>query len=201
VTITARETLSDAQLHLFKLEGDTITHLHRIEAQQGLGPIEQGFSPRISPDGTIAIVLHDFGDGGQGSLDDVLIVDLTLDTPAVTERLHQVGDGLESLAIHPSGRFAVISCLTKGPDVVTTSHLAIVDLTTRPARVLNHIPFDPVPEGIEFTAEGDQLFVQATLSNHIVVFDVEDMNVRRSPFVLCTGHAPSAMALSSRFGE
>ena len=199
VTVTARKALSDAQLHLFTIEGDTITHLHPVGSPEGFGPIEQGFSPRISPDGSTAIVLHDFGDGGQGSQDDVLIVDLTMEKAVVTERLRQVGDGLESLAFHPSGRFAVICCLTKGPDVVTTSHLATVDLTTRPRRVLNYLPIDPVPEGIEFTADGHQLFVQATLANHIVVFDVEDMSLRRSPFVLCTGHAPSAMALSGRF--
>jgi sugar lactone lactonase YvrE len=74
-----------------------------------------------------------------------------------------------------------------------------VDLTTHPARLLNHIPVDAVPEGIEFTADGSQLFVQTTLANHIMVFDVDGMNLRRSPFVLCTEHAPSALAISPRF--
>ncbi len=199
VTVTAQETLSDTQLHWFKLDGDSITHLCRIEAGEGVGAIERGFSPRISPDGNTALVLHDYGIGGKGTLDDVLIVDLSAERPVVTQRIRQVGDGLESLAFHPSGRFAVVCCLDKGPDIMMASHLATVDLTAHPARVLNHIPVDAVPEGIEFTADGSKLFVQTTLANHIMVFDVDGMNLHRSPFVLCTGHAPSALAISPRF--
>jgi hypothetical protein len=199
VTVTAQETLSDTQLHWFRLDGDSITHLCRIEAGEGVGAIERGFSPRISPDGNTALVLHDYGIGGKGTLDDVLIVDLSAERPVVTQRIRQVGDGLESLAFHPSGRFAVVCCLDKGPDIMMASHLATVDLTAHPARVLNHIPVDAVPEGIEFTADGSKLFVQTTLANHIMVFDVDGMNLHRSPFVLCTGHAPSALAISPRF--
>ena len=63
------------------------------------------------------------------------VVDLTLERPIVTQRLRQVGDGLESLAFHPSGRFAVVTCLDKGPDVLVASHLATVDLTCAPGAV------------------------------------------------------------------
>jgi hypothetical protein len=200
---STHESISNAQVHLFGLQGDAITYLHCVEAAEGMGVIEQGFSPRISPDGRSALVLHDFGVGGKGTLDDVLLVDLTLAKPEVTQRLPQVGDGLESLAFHPSGRFAVICCLNKGANITTTSHLATVELTSRPLRVLNYLPIDPVPEGIEFTADGKQLFVQAALANHIVVFDVDAdaMLLQRSPFVLHTGHAPSAMSISPRFQQ
>jgi DNA-binding beta-propeller fold protein YncE len=199
VTVKTQETISDAQLHVFNLDGDRITHLCQIEAGVDTGPIERGFSPRISPDGSMALVLHDFGIGGKGTLDDVLVVDLSLDRPVVTQRVRQVGDGLESLAFHPSGRFAVVCCLDKGPDVAMASHLATLDLTTHPVRLLSHIPIEPVPEGIEFTPDGSKLFVQTTLANQIVVFDVDGMNLRRSPLVLCTGHAPSALGISPRF--
>ncbi len=125
----------------------------------------------------------------------MLIADLEREVPAITERVCQVADGLESLAFHPSGRFAVISCLEKGADVVATSHLAVIDLTTRPARLLSHIPIEPIPEGIEFTPDGSKLFVGATLANHIAVFDVDGFTLRRSPFVLPTGFAPAALAI------
>ena len=71
-------------------------------------------------------------------------------TVPLTQRLAHVGDGLESLAFHPTGKFAVISCLDKGPDVATTSHLATMDLTSRPVRLLDHIhvfPQDGAPSG------------------------------------------------------
>jgi DNA-binding beta-propeller fold protein YncE len=177
------------------LSGDRITHLHRINGVDGAGPVERLFSPRISPDGTRAIVLHDWGIGGKGTRDDVLIVDLDRNPPAITERVCQVADGLESLAFHPSGRFAVISCLEKGSDAITTSHLAVIDVTTRPARLLSYIPIEPFPEGIEFTPDGSKLFVGTTLANHIVVFDVDGFALLRSPFVLPTGYAPASLAI------
>ncbi|MHB0960017.1 MAG: hypothetical protein ACYC0X_20235 [Pirellulaceae bacterium] len=192
---TNGEPHSNPELHLFSLSGDRIAHLHRIEAVDGVGPVERLFSPRISPDGTRAIALQDWGMGGKGTRDDVLIIDLDRDRPAITERICQVADGLESLAIHPSGRFAVISCLEKGGDVMVTSHLAVIDLSIRPSRLLSHIPIEPVPEGIEFTPDGSKLFVGATLANHIVVFDVDGFALRRSPFVLPTGWAPSSLAI------
>jgi hypothetical protein len=171
--------ITDLQLHLFKLKGNAITHLQRVEAAEGLGPLEQLFSPRISPDGKKAIVLHDLGEGGKGTLDDVLIVDLDRDVAAVTERIPQVADGLESLAFHPSGRFAVVCCLEGGLDATTVSHLAVIDLTSHPARLLSYTPIELIPEGIEFTADGSRLFVGSTAAQHLAVFDVEGSTLKR----------------------
>ena len=192
---------ANAELHLFGLEGNEIKHLRRIKGTKQVGPIDRLFSPRISPDGTRAIVLNDCGIGGKGTLDDVLMVDLDRERPAVTERLQQIGDGLESVAFHPDGHLAVISCLEFTATLDTTSHLALVDLTTKPVRLLGHIPVDPVPEGIEFSADGSKLFVQATLANHIAVFEVEGFRLRRSPFVIRTGHAPASLAIARRYGH
>ncbi len=201
VTVEGENDTAEAQLHLCEIDRDTISYLHCIEAEEGLGPIRRGFSPRISPDGNIALVPHSFGIGGKGTLEDLLIVDLTLDRPKVIQRLRQVADGIESLAFDPNGRFAVISCLGTGMDISTTSHLATIDLTTRPVRVLSYIPVEPVPEGIEFTEDGSQLFVQTTFTNQIVVFDVKGMTLRRSPYVLLTGYGPAAMAIAPRLKQ
>jgi pimeloyl-ACP methyl ester carboxylesterase len=190
--------MTNLQLHLFSLKGDTITHLQRIEATATTGPIQRLFSPRFLPDGKRAIVLHDMGEGGKGTLDDVLIVDLSGDTAAVTERVSQIADGLENVAVHPSGDFAVVCCLEGGLDVTSVSHLAVIDLTTRPARVLSYTPIELIPEGMEFTADGSQLFVGSTTAQHIAVFDVDGFTLRRSPFVLRTGHGPAALAIGTR---
>ena len=85
VTMDSTREITNLQLHLFKLEGDRIAYLQRIEAAEGIGPIERLFSPRVSPDGKKALVLHDLGNGGKGTLDDVLIVDLDRDVASVTE--------------------------------------------------------------------------------------------------------------------
>jgi DNA-binding beta-propeller fold protein YncE len=156
--------------------------------------IDGPFSPRISPDGKRALVLNSLG-LSDGKLDDVLVLDLTGDV-RISQRISQVADGLESLAIHPSGEFAVVSCLDAyGPSV--TSHLAVIDLKGDEARVLHHLPIERIPEGIEFTPDGRRLFVGATLANHIVVFDVRGTDLIRSPYVLTTGWGPSALALTT----
>lgn len=81
----------------------------------------------------------------------------------------------------------------------TYSHLAVIDLTSGPARLLYHINVEGVPEGIKFTPDGSQLFVQCTSANHIAVFDVDELALKRSPFVIRTGHGPASMALGRRF--
>ena len=45
VTVEGESETAEAQLHLFKIERDTISHLHRIEAGEGLGPVKRLFSP------------------------------------------------------------------------------------------------------------------------------------------------------------
>jgi DNA-binding beta-propeller fold protein YncE len=200
VTVKFNGWFSNPQLHLFSLQGTEIKHLQRIEALKGLAPMDRLFSPRISPDGKRAIVLQDWGTASKGTLDDVLIVDLDRKTPAVTECVRQVGDGLESLAIHPSGRFAVVSCLERTLEVVMPSRLAVIDLTARPARLLSHIPIETSPEGIDFTPDGKRLFVGTTGASQIAVFDVEGFELRRSPFVLPTGQSHAALAIWAEKG-
>jgi len=189
--------------HLFSLSRGKITYLHEIGIQAGLPAQFSGaFSPRFSPDGKRVLILNGSGWGGKGSLDDVLSVDMNADPPRVTEVIPQVGDGLESLAFHPSGQFAVISCLENIALVnalTSYSHLAVLDLTTTPARLLYHLPVESVPEGIEFTPDGAKLFVGLTDANRVAVFDVEGFRLKRSPFVIRVGHGPAALALGPRY--
>jgi hypothetical protein len=92
---------------------------------------------------------------------------------------------------------AVIACLEDVPWLAGSnySHLAVIDLTSKPARLLYDVNVESFPEGIEFTPDGSQLFVQLTSANHIAVFDIEGFMLKRSPFVIRVGHGPSSMAL------
>jgi hypothetical protein len=118
-----------------------------------------------------------------------------MDSGRIIERIAQVGDGLESVAIHPSGDFAVISCLDAMPWSVT-SHLAVVSLTGPSAQHLYSLPVEALPEGIEFSRDGEQLFLGSTVANHISVYAVDGMRLTRSPFVLPTGDGHSALAIN-----
>jgi DNA-binding beta-propeller fold protein YncE len=126
-------------------------------------------------------------------LDDVLVVDMASNT--VTALIPQVSDGLESLAIHPSSTFAVIACLNAMP-WSTTSHLAVISLAGEAPTLLSTMPVEPLPEGIEFSMDGEQLFVGSTLANQIAVYDVRGMKLIPSPFVLPVGEGHAALGIS-----
>ena len=55
---------------------------------------------------------------------------------------------------------------------------------------------EPIPEGIEFSKDGSQLFLGSTLANHISVYSVEDMNLILQPFVLGIGEGHAALGIS-----
>lgn len=181
-----------AQLGIFRFrinEDNTISLVDEITSTRF--KIDGPFAPRISPNGTHALVLNSLGTS-DGKLDDVLLIDLS--NNCVSASVRQVGDGLESLAFHPSGQFAVVSCLNL-IEPMNTSHLAVIDLKDNQASILYHLPIERIPEGIEFAADGTMLFVGSTFANHITVFEVQGIQLARNPNILPTGHGPSAMGI------
>lgn len=197
----APDTHEITGVRVFSFEDGTIRDEGEVKVRPGLPAFDQPFSLRWAPDGRRVVVPNGGGISAKGKLDDVLIIDMTLSPPLVTEAIAQVADGIESLAIHPDGKFAVLSCLDDAPGDVTTgfSHLAVVDLTSHPPQLLYELPVESFPEGIAFTPDGTQLFVQLTTAHRIVVFDVAGFALNRSPFVIRVGHGPSAMGISRRF--
>ncbi len=189
-------------IHAFKYSGDEIRYVGEIRVQPGArAKIDQPFAPRISPDGKRALTLNGWGIPGKGTLDAVLSIDLTLDKPMVTEVVPQVGDGLESLTFHPTGEMAVVACLDYDSvlGVGGTASLGVLDLTISPARLLYHTPVESPPQGIEFTPEGDKLFVGLSSSNRIIAFDVDGFVLKRLPFFIKTGHGHASMAIAPRY--
>lgn len=190
-----------SRVHSFRYAEGKIEHLGEVKVRQGLPPFRAPFSPRFSPDGSRALVLNGGGIPTKGKLDDLLSIDMRSDPPTVSEAIVQLADGMEGVAFHPSGRMAVVACLEDSAAKIGAyySHLAVIDLTAKPMRLLYELNIEPLPEGIEFTPDGSQLFVQSTAANHISVFDVDGFLLTRSPFVIRTGHAPAAMGLAPRF--
>jgi hypothetical protein len=191
-------------VHLFSYRDGTVAYQGEVKIRAGLPDWDGPFASRFTPDGRRLIIPNGFGGPSKGRLDPVFIANLALDPPAVTEVIPQVADGMEGVAVHPGGRFAVLGCLDDSPRAAVhqaTSHLAVVDLTSSPARLLYHLPVESLPEGIEFTPDGTQLFVGLTYAHHIAAFDVDGFLLKRSPFVLRVGHGPSSMAIGPRFGK
>lgn len=189
-------------VHVFSYRDGTVEYQSEVQIPAGQPDWDGPFAFRFTPDGRRLVIPNGFGSPSKGKLDPVFIADLAQDPPTVTEVIPQVADGIESVAIHPSGKFAVLSCLDDSPRATVhqaSSHLAVVDLTSKPARLLYHLPVESLPEGIEFTPDGEQLFVGLTYAHRIAVYDLDGFMLKRSPFVIRVGHGPSSMALGARF--
>jgi hypothetical protein len=96
---------------------------------------------------------------------------------------------------------AVLSCLEDSPRQVhqAYSHLAVIDLTIMPARLLYLLDIESLPEGMEFSPDGTQLIVGLTYAHRIAVFDVDGLRLKRSPYVMRVVHGPCSMAIGPRF--
>lgn len=189
-------------VHLLSYRDGEIRYESELKIQPGLPDWDGPFACRFTRDGRRVIIPNGWHNGSRGALAPVFIADLTLPAPAVTEVIPQVADGIEGVAVHPSDRFAVLSCLEDSPRLVhqAYSHLAVIDLSSKPARLLYHLDVESLPEGMEFAPDGSQLFVGLTYAHRIAVFDIDGFRLRRSPFVLRVGHGPCAMAIGPRFG-
>ena len=195
IIVTAADRLdysTPVAMHLFELSNNSIQHVTEIGIQQNIGKIDQPFAPRFSPDGKRILVLNGLGIAAKPPLDDVLNIDMTTMPPKVTEVITNVAQGLESLAFHPSGQFAVVTCID-GPYI---GHLAVIDLTSSPMRILNYLPIEFVPQGIEFSPDGTMLFVQSTTASHINVYTIDGLHLNKSPYVLRTGEGPASMTVN-----
>ena len=190
-------------VHVFSYREGEVRYSAEVKTTPGESDWDGPFACRFTRDGRRLIIPNGGHAGSKGTLSPVFLADMTVDPPAVTEVVPQVADGIEGVAVHPSGKFAVLSCLDDYPLVVTQaySHLAVIDLTSKPARLLYHLDVESFPEGMEFSPDGTQLFVGLTYAHRLAVYDVDGFRLRRKPLVLRVGHGPVSMAIGPRFAK
>lgn len=191
----------ELKVHVLSYRDGTIAYESDVKIQQGLPNWDGPYACRFTRDGRRVIIPNGWHTPSKGVLASVLIADLTLETPTVTEVIPEVGDGIEGVAVHPGGKLAVVSCLDDSPRLVhqAYSHLGVIDLSSKPARLLYHLDVESIPEGMEFSPDGSQLFVGLTYAHRIAVYGVDGFRLNRSPFVIRVGHGPCAMAIGPRF--
>lgn len=181
-----------AAIHLYSLGLETVTHLSEVGVLPGIDThlLPDSYILRVSLDGRMALVCQR-SMGGAGTLCDVPVVDLTKNPPVINSVIKQVGDGVESFAFHPNGKMAVVTCLTK-----FNNSIAVLDIQSSPSRVLYYLDTGGCAQGIEFTPDGDKLFVGSTFTNRIEVFDVVgDFALRKDPRFLKTGHGHCSLTI------
>ena len=183
-------------VHWYSIEGNRIRHLSEVTIQPGL-PTEFLSSThilRISPDGTTALICQRAAPDAK-DLSDILVADLTMKTPAINGVIQQVADGVESFAFHPNGEMAVATGLSADSNCI-----AVLDIASKPARLLYTLDAKEHGQGIEFTPEGDKLFVGSAITGRIEVFDVVgDFELRKNPKFLNIGFGHSSLTIGPRY--
>lgn len=195
---TQGEPLSDrpATVQWYSIDGNQIEHLSQVEVAPGVPSelLETSFILRISPDGKHALICQRSMNNGTDH-SDILIADLTQEKPVINAVIPQVSDGSESFAFHPNGKMAVATALHKSHNCI-----AVLDMASTPLRLLYTLDAKPKSQGIEFTPEGDRLFVGSPTAGRIEVFDVlGDYELRKNPKFLNVGFGHNSLTIGPRY--
>ena len=121
----------------------------------------------------------------------MLVVDLHATPPIISQVVEEVGDGVESFAFHPNNKMAVVTSLSQHGNSIT-----VLDIETKPIRLLYHLDAGGWAQGIEFTPEGDKLFVGSPFTNRIEVYDVTgQFELKKNEKFLKTGFGHSSLTV------
>ena len=187
---------SPCTMHWYSLEDNQVKHLSEVKINDGVDTefMDRTYILRISLDGKFALVCQD-SSLFSPELSDIPIVDLTLDKPAITDVIKQVGPGIESFAFHPNGKMAVATCLG-----VYKNSIAVLDIASKPARLLYHLDAGGVGQGIEFTPEGDKLFVGSSTASRIEVYDVVgEYELQKNKKFIKIGYGHCSLTMGPRY--
>jgi len=187
-----------ATIHWYSLINNKVRHLSEVKINEGVDTelLDRTYILRTSLDGKLALVCQD-SSLFSPELSDILIVDLTLDKPAITSVIKHVGPGVESFAFHPNGKMVVATCLG-----VYKNSIAVLDIASKPARLLYHLDAGGVGQGIEFTPEGDKLFVGSNAASRIEVYDVMgEFELRKNQKFLKIGYGHCNLTIGPRYSS
>jgi hypothetical protein len=185
-------------INWYSLINNKVRHLSEVKINEGVDTelLDRTYILRTSLDGKLALVCQDSSLFSH-ELSDILIVDLTLDKPAITSVIKHVGPGVESFAFHPNGKMAVATCLG-----VYKNSIAVLDIASKPARLLYHLDAGGVGQGIEFTPEGDKLFVGSNAASRIEVYDVMgEFELRKNQKFLKIGYGHCNLTIGPRYSS
>lgn len=180
----------------YAIEGNQIQHLNELKVKPGLPTklLNSSMILRISLDGRLALICQRATGNGRDFCD-VLIADLTLEKPMINDVIKQVSDGLESFAFHPNQKMAVATGLNPNHNCI-----AVLDIASKPARLLYTLDAKGIGQGIEFSPDGDRLFVGSAIAGRIEVFDViGDFELRKNPKFLNVGFGHNSLTIGPRY--
>ena len=180
----------------YSIQDNRILYLSEVKVKPGLQTelLPHSNILRVSLDGKMALICQRSTNTGI-DFSDILIADLTLEIPVINDVIKQVSDGVESFAFHPNGKMVVATGLGK-----VHNSIAVIDIASKPARLLYTIDAKAIGQGIEFTPEGDKLFVGSSLAGRIEVFDVlGDYQLQKNPKFLNVGFGHNSLTIGPRY--
>ncbi len=180
----------------FEIKGDKVIFKQQLEIDSSVGSNYQimGGILRITPDGKRGFISQRTFDNGI-NFADILIADLTLEKPKITTVIKQVGDGIESFAFHPNGKLAVATCLEK-----TKNSLAVIDISSEKPKILYYLDAAGGSQGIEFSPEGDKLFLGSPAHGRIEVYDVKgDFELVKNQKFIKIGYGHNSLSIGPRY--
>ena len=180
----------------YSIRGNRIEHLSQVKVAPEVPSklLDSSYILRISPDGTRALICQRSMPAGRDH-SDILVADLTRDPPVINAVVKEVSDGSESFAFHPNGKMAVATGLG-------TDHncIVVLDMASHPPQLLYTLDAKGIGQGIEFTPEGDKLFVASAIAGRIEVFDVVgDYELRKNPKFLNIGFGHNSLTIGPRY--
>ena len=180
----------------FEIKGDKVIYKHPLEIDPSVDSEYKimGGILRITPDGKKGFISQRTYDNGI-DFADVLVADLTLEKPKITGVVKQVGDGVESFAFHPNGKLAVATCLEK-----TKNSLAVIDISSEKPNILYYLDAAGGSQGIEFSPEGDKLFLGSPAHGRIEVYDVKgDFELVKNQKFIKIGNGHNSLSIGPRY--
>ncbi len=126
---------------------------------------------------------------------DIWDADLTGEKPIINAVVKQGSDGSESFAFRPNGKMAVATALNRDHNCI-----GVLDIASNPPRLLYTLDAKGMSQGIEFTPEGDKLFVGSPIAGRIEVFDVVgDYELRKNPKFINVGFGHNSLTIGPRY--
>ena len=187
---------SQATVQWYSIRGNRIGHLSHVKVAPEVPSklLDSSYILRVSLDGKQALICQrSTGNGIDHS--DILVADLTREPPLINAVIKQVSDGSESFAFHPNGKMAVATALSRDHNCIV-----VLDMASNPPRLLYTIDAKGGAQGIEFTPEGDKLFVGSAIAGRIEVFDViGDYQLRKNPRFLNIGFGHNSLTIGPRY--
>jgi DNA-binding beta-propeller fold protein YncE len=160
------------KVSLLEINGTTVTY-KGYDMITGVFP----YNAQFTSDGKLGIVNNNGAAGsGDGQMDTVSIIDMTLDPPRVTDQV-AVGDAPEGLAVSPTEGYA-IPLLTNGAGNVPKSaffhhdHAIAVLLKSdgKTMRKVGQAEVGTLAEGIAFSPEGRYVYIANWGEQNLVTF-------------------------------